>query len=243
MKKWLPLACVFVAGKALAACRAEVAARGSDVAVMSDADRREDGAQDGSTLDADPQDAQIADGNVSDRADARVDAGKTCVGLPYTIIERTPSGTATVSGDTTLAWMTQTGGMPTMASQVVRPPTNSRVCPPMTGQVVYVYVLGARAAALQVSTTNMGTPRNFDTVVYIAADCASPLEEAVCNDDDPRYATAPDRRVSSFATTTVFPPYSRFHVIVGGFYPPGDGTTTIDHGPFELTLTELPGVR
>ncbi len=200
--------------------------------------------------------APPTDGPADAAPDARTDAtadrtdagGMTCGRLPYTAITRMGNST-TVRGDTTMAWMTQTnqptdGGMtrPMASQQVVRGPSGSRTCVPMMGQVAYSYTTGPMPASLRVSTTNMGTPRNFDTVLYVTTRCANTLTAAACNDDDPEYASRPDRRVSSLVTTEVLPANTQVFIIVGGFYPPGDGITTVDHGMFELSVNELPAV-
>ncbi len=168
------------------------------------------------------------------------DAGTPCATLTAVNIARTGAATS-VTGDTTTAWMEQTAGLPRGVSPI-RPPSGSSTCVPMSGQVVFRYVVGLAPAALRVSTTNAGTPRNMDTVLYVTTRCASTLTAAACNDDDPEYATRPDRRVSSLVTTEVLAPGTAVFIVVGGFYPPGDGSTTVDHGPFELTINELPAV-
>lgn len=192
-------------------------------------------------MDTTPVDVTPADVTPTDVATDRADAGgMTCGRLPYTTVMRA-GNTTTVRGDNTQAWMDQTMGRPTGTSPV-RPPTANRTCVPMSGQLVYAYTTGTAPASLRISTTNAGTPRNFDTVLYVTRTCANTLAAAVCNDDDPEYAARPDRRVSSLVTTEVFPAGTRVFILVGGFYPPGDGTTTIDHGAFELTINELPAV-
>jgi len=228
-------------GGSLAAC-------GSDPVAPPPADAAPDTT---TQPDADPPDTTVQPDVTGDRADAaadrtdatadRVDAGPTCGRLPFTTVMRAGLST-TVRGDTTAAWMAQTNGTPTAASQQIRGPSGSTTCTPMTGQLVYSYTTGSAAAALNLSTTNMGTPRNFDTVIYVTTRCANTLTAAACNDDDPRFASSPDRRVSSYVTTEVLPAGTQVFVIVGGFFPPGTGNVTIDRGMFELTITELPGV-
>jgi hypothetical protein len=243
MKRFTLAGLALVSG-ALAACGGEStpppADATPDMTTQPDVTESEVGADGGVDAIADRPGDTSAD-RPGDAAADRADAGPTCGRLPFTTIMRTGMST-TVRGDTTAAWMMQTSGRPTAASQVIRAPSGSMTCVPMTGQVVYSYTVGPMAAALNLSTTNMGTPRNFDTVLYVTTRCANTLTAAACNDDDPRFAAAADRRVSSYVTTEVLPAGTQVFIIIGGFYPPGTGNVTVDRGPFQLDITELPGV-
>jgi len=174
------------------------------------------------------------------RPDVAVDAGGLrCGPLSYENINMigTRMGAVTrVMGDSTAAYMAQTMGRPATGRTPVLPPSNNATCTRMSGQVAYSYTIGAAAASLRVSTTNPGTPRNFDTVVWVTTRCATTLTSAACNDDDPAFAASSDRRVSSSVTTEVLPAGTQVFILVGGFYPPGTGT--IDRGAFELTVSE-----
>lgn len=187
-------------------------------------------------------------GTATDRTDAgtvadRPDAGPLCGRLPAMPIARPATGdTVHVMGDTTSAYNTQTGDGGLARTAPVAPPSGSTTCVADRGQVAYSYTVGTAAAALRISTTNPGTPHNFDTVLYVTSRCANTLTAAACNDDDPAFASSADRRVSSSVTTEVLAAGTTVYVIIGGFYPPSTDGATIDHGPFELTVQELPPV-
>ncbi len=238
--KRLTLAGLLAVSGSLAACGDTTGNTPVDAAVPTDTVMPTDTV---TPMDTTPTDVST-DGTPTDRpadvAADRADAGPTCGRLPYTTIARTGS-TSTVRGDNTQAWMDQTMGRPTGTSPV-RPPSGSSTCAAMSGQLAYSYTVGSTASALRISTTNAGTPRNFDTVLYVTTRCANTLTAAACNDDDPEYASRPDRRVSSLVTTEVLPAGTQVFILIGGFYPAGDGITTIDHGMFEMTVNELPAV-
>lgn len=194
--------------------------------------------QGGSDVQGDATRADVRDVPSADRPDA----GPLCGTLPIVAIARPTSGdTARVMGDTTAAFMAQNPGTRPAANSPVRPPGNA-LCVPSRGQLVYSYTTGTSPAALRFSTTNAGTPRNFDTVLWVTTACRTTLTAAACNDDDPEFAAAADRRVSSTVTTEVIPANTTVFVVLGGFYPPGTGGVTTDRGPFELTIQELPPV-
>lgn len=200
----------------------------------------------GGTMDvqtgSDAGDAGRADVRDSGSTD-RPDAGPVCGTLPITPIARPTSGdTARVMGDTTAAFMAQNPGTRPGATSPVRPPTGNTTCVASRGQLVYSYTTGSAPTALRFSTTNAGTPRNFDTVLWVTTSCRATLTAAACNDDDPEFAAAADRRVSSTVTTEVLPANTTLFVVLGGFYPPSTGGVTTDRGPFELTIQELPPV-
>ncbi len=238
MKRLTLCAGLLAVGASLAACSSDNptptptdASTGTDTPVVMDSMTTETGVDAGTDTAAD---------RATDTAADRVDAGPLCGRLPYTAITRMGTST-TVRGDTTEAWMAQTSGRPTGTSPI-RPPSSSTTCSPMSGQVVYSYTVGTMPASLRISTTNTGTSRIFDTVLWVTTRCANTLSAAACNDDDPEYASSPDRRVSSLVTTEVLPAGTQVFIILGGFYPAGDGTTTIDHGAYQLTINELPAV-
>lgn len=173
----------------------------------------------------------------------RPDAGPTCGTLPITTIARPATGdTATVMGDTTAAYMAQNPGTRPASTSPVRPPSNNATCVASRGQLVYSYTTGATPTALRISTTNDGTPRNFDTVLWVTNRCVTTLTAAACNDDDAEFAASADRRVSSTVTTQVFAANTTVFIVLGGFYPPGTGGVTVDHGAFRMTVQELPPV-
>jgi len=230
---------------AIALLSASLGACGSDPVVTPPADA---GTDVGTPMDVPVVDAGTPDtGGTTDAprdtgAD-RPDAGPTCGSLPITPVARPTSGdTARVMGDTTAAFMAQNPGARPMANSPVRPPTNNTTCVPSRGQLVYSYTTGTTPTALRISTTNPGTPGNFDTVLWVTNRCVTNLTAAACNDDDPEFAASADRRVSSSVTTQVFPANSTVFVVLGGFYPPATGGATTDRGPFVLTIQELPPV-
>jgi hypothetical protein len=187
--------------------------------------------------------AQPAPVNTGVDASVRTDAGTdraaasaTCGGLTYVTIPRR-GATTTVRGDTTAAWLRQTAGLP-RGDPPIRARAIRGFCAPMSGQLVYRYVVGPRPATLRVSTTNRGTQRNFDTVLYVSTRCSALLTSAFCNDDDPALPGRPDRRATSLLATDVLPAGQVVFIVVGGFYPPGDNVTSVDHGRFELTIHE-----
>ncbi|MDB4931838.1 MAG: hypothetical protein JWM10_4322, partial [Myxococcaceae bacterium] len=207
---------------------------GFDTGTPMDVQTTDTGTPDTGVVTDTPRDTSTAD---------RPDAGPTCGTLPVTPIARPATGdTARVTGDTTAAFAAQNPGARPASTSPVRPPTNNTTCVPSRGQLVYSYTTGTSPVALRLSTTNPGTPRNFDTVLWVTSRCITTLTAAACNDDDPEFAAAADRRVSSSVTTQVFPANSTVFVVVGGFYPPGAGGVTTDRGPFELSIQELPPV-
>jgi hypothetical protein len=145
-------------------------------------------------------------------------------------------GTLRYMGNTDEAYMSQTMGRPPTGRTPISAPSGSRACVQMTGQQVLSYTVGSAPAALRISTTNAGTPRTFDTVLWVSARCQTTLTAAVCNDDDPEFEASADRRVSSLVTTEVLMPGTTVYILIGGFFPPGSGTT--DHGMYDLTITE-----
>jgi len=233
---------------AIALLSASLGACGSDPVVNPPADA---GTDTGSPMDvpavdtgADAgTDAGPGDTGPRDTGADRPDAGPTCGTLPITPVARPTSGdTARVMGDTTAAYMAQNPGPRPTANSPVRPPSSNTTCVPSRGQVVYSYTTGAMPTALRISTTNPGTGRTFDTVLWVTNRCLTTLTAAACNDDDPEFAAAADRRVSSSVTTQVFAPNTTVFVVLGGFYPPATGGATTDRGPFELSIQELPPV-
>ncbi len=190
--------------------------------------------------DTGPGDTGPGDTGPRDTGADRPDAGPTCGSLPISAVARPTSGdTARVMGDTTAAYMAQNPGTRPTANSPVRPPTSNTACVPSRGQLVYSYTTGAMPTALRISTTNPGTARTFDTVLWVTNRCITTLSAAACNDDDPEFAASADRRVSSSVTTQVFPANTTVFVVLGGFYPPSTGGATVDHGPFELSIQEL----
>ncbi len=228
MKRWKILAVLF-AGGSVAACGSE-STPPADSGVSTDM---------GPAIDA-PVVTDTTPVTDTPAADRGVDAGGLrCGPLAAENLNMvgTRMGTVTrVMGDSTAAYMAQTMGRPATGRTPVLPPSNNATCIRMSGQVAYAYTIGSAAASLRISTTNPGTPRNFDTVVWVTTRCATTLTSAACNDDDPAFAASSDRRVSSTVTTEVLPAGTQVFILVGGFYPPGTGT--IDRGAFELTVSE-----
>ncbi len=233
MKRWTALGLV-LAGGMLAACSSGGGGGGggADASVGTDTSIAT-GDTGGGTPDT-PTGDRGRDAGPADTGPAT-----RCGPLAFTNLNTTGmrSGSTTrTTGDTTMAWTMQTAGAPPTGRSPISAPSGSRTCTAMTGQIVYQYTIGAAPASLRVSTTNMVTPRNFDTVLWVTTRCANTLTAAACNDDDPEFAGSADRRVSSLVVTETLPAGTTVYVILGGFYPPGTGT--IDHGRFELTVSE-----
>lgn len=168
-----------------------------------------------------------------------VPGAPACASLPLVALTR-EGRRAVVRGDTTLAWVQQTSGRPTAASQRVRADGADAGCAPMTGQLAFEYTVGPTASALAITTTNAGTDATFDTVLYVGTSCGATLSGARCNDDDARAATAfGPRRLSSYVETETLPAATRIVVVLGGFFSPAGSTSSTDHGAFELTVDEV----
>lgn len=240
MNRWKFLSLALCAG-AFVACSDEPQATtdaGTDSGTPTDMGSPTDTgpvADTGPTADTGPRDSGTDAGNVP-RCGRNVLTNINTAGMR--------SGTTTrYMGNTDAAYMEQVGtGRPNGRTPVL-PPASNTTCTSMTGQVALQYTTGAMPASLRISTTNAGTARNFDTVLWVTTRCNAAtgtasvtLGSAACNDDDPDFAASADRRVSSLVTTEVLPANTTVIILVGGFYPPGTGT--VDHGAFELTVDE-----
>jgi hypothetical protein len=230
MKRWNTLALLLASGS-LAACGSESTPPATDAGMSTDMGSPTDTGTPGDTGTA--TDAPRTDTGTPDAGGLR--CGSLSVENLNTVGTRMGNVTR-VMGDSTAAYMAQTMGNPPTGRTPVQPPSNNATCIRMSGQVAYAYTIGAMPASLRISTTNPGTPRNFDTVVWVTTRCTTSLSSAACNDDDPAFAASSDRRVSSTVTTEVLPAGTQVFILVGGFYPPGTGT--IDRGMFELSVSE-----
>jgi hypothetical protein len=101
---------------------------------------------------------------------------------------------------------------------------------------------------LRISTSNGGTPRSFDTVLWVGTACPTGTGRTFsgtlgCNDDDPELDLPTGRSLSSLVTTArVLAPNTRVFIVVGGFHPPPMAGGSGDRGAFELSITESPAV-
>jgi hypothetical protein len=173
----------------------------------------------------------------------RVDAGpsNTCGRLAITDLNTMgmrAGNVTTIMGDNTAAAMMQGTTMPLRATSNA---TSADCTIGSIGQIAYRYTTGAMPAVLRISTTNEGTPRDFDTMLWFFTRCptgtGTTVANAICNDDDPDFAGSADRRVSSLITTPIIPANTTIFIVAGGF---GRNQTNVRNtGPYRLTVSEL----